>query len=112
MDTKAGKEMTDRELMQMALDALVLNNQEWKQLADSGDAGWWKAEDQDHYHHTELTIKALRDRLEQPEREWIDLTSDEGAEIWADCHDIEWKRTVPPKEIVKRISDKLKEKNT
>ena len=44
-------------------------------------------------------------------REWVELTSDEGAEIWADCHDIEWKRLVPPKEIVKRISDKLKEKN-
>ena len=45
-------------------------------------------------------------------KEWVDLTPEEGAEIWADCHDIEWRRIVPPKEIVKRISDKLKEKNT
>lgn len=57
--------MTDRELMQMALDALVLNNKEWEELADQ--SGRWKAEDQDHYHHTELTIKAMRDRLAQSE---------------------------------------------
>ena len=44
-------------------------------------------------------------------KDWVELTPEEGAEIWADCHDIEWKRLVPPKEIIKRISDKLKEKN-
>ena len=45
-------------------------------------------------------------------REWVELTDDEGADIWGDAHDIDWNRLVTPKEIVKRISDKLKEKNT
>jgi len=80
--------MTDRELMQMALDAL----------------------DSDNPHIQVGAAISLRYRLDQPD-EWIELTVEEGAEIWADYHDIDWKRTVPPKEIVKRISDKLKEKN-
>jgi hypothetical protein len=46
-----------------------------------------------------------------PKREWVELTDDEGAAIWGDAHDIDWKRLVTPKEIVKRISDRLKEKN-
>ena len=45
------------------------------------------------------------------QKEWVELTPEEGAEIWADCHDINWNRLVTPKEIVQRISDKLKEKN-
>ena len=51
-------------------------------------------------------------RIIPPRREWVEISDEEGAEIWADCHDIEWRRIVSPKEIVKRISDKLKEKNT
>ena len=56
-------------------------------------------------------------RIIPPRREWVEISDEEGAEIWADCHDIDWervdwKRTVSPKEIVKRISDKLKDKNT
>ena len=47
-----------------------------------------------------------------PKREWVGLTDEEGAEIWGDAHDLDWKRTVTPKEIVKRIEAKLKEKNT
>jgi hypothetical protein len=58
----------------------------------------------------EALRKALRDRLAQTE--WVGLTEEEGAEIWGDAHDIEWKRLITPKEIVQRISDKLKEKNT
>ena len=45
-------------------------------------------------------------------KEWVELTDDEGAAIWGDAHDIEWKRLITPKEIVKLISDKLKEKNS
>ena len=47
-----------------------------------------------------------------PKREWVGMTDEEGAEIWGDAHDLDWKRTVTPKEIVKRIEAKLKEKNT
>ena len=47
-----------------------------------------------------------------PKREWVGLTDDEGAQIWGDAHDIEWRRLVTPKEIVQRIEAKLREKNT
>ena len=49
---------------------------------------------------------------EKNKREWVGLTDEEGAEIWGDAHDLDWKRTVTPKEIIKRIEAKLKEKNT
>ena len=49
---------------------------------------------------------------EKNKREWVGLTDEEGAEIWGDAHDLDWNRTVTPKEIVKRIEAKLKEKNT
>ena len=45
-------------------------------------------------------------------REWVGLTDEEGAEIWGDAHDLDWNRLVTPKEIIKRIEAKLKEKNT
>ena len=45
-------------------------------------------------------------------RKWVGLTDEEGAAIWGDAHDIDWNRLVTPKEIVKRIEAKLKEKNT
>ena len=48
----------------------------------------------------------------QPKREWVGLTDEEGAEIWGDAHDLDWNRLVTPKEIIKRIEAKLKEKNT
>jgi maltose-binding protein MalE len=59
--------MTDRELMQMALDALqkiyiAPEHDEYIRV-------WWPA--------CEESIKALRDRLAQPEREWVGLTEDE-----------------------------------
>lgn len=63
------------------------------------------------YTWTPEMRKAYERGVREQEKEWVDLTPEEGAEIWADCHDIEWKRLVPPKEIVQRISDKLKEKN-
>jgi hypothetical protein len=58
-----------RAVVQQALAALELNNDEWKTLADSGDCGYWKAEDQDHYKQTSETIAALRELLEQPVQE-------------------------------------------
>ena len=64
------------------------------------------------YTWTPEMRKAYEKGVRQQRREWVELTPEEGAEIWADCHDLEWKRLFPPKEIVKRISDKLREKNT
>lgn len=66
--------------------------------------GWDAALKNQRQTHTPEDVKKI-------EREWVELTPEEGAEIWGDAHDIDWKRLVPPKEIVKRISDKLKEKN-
>jgi len=68
--------MTDRELMQQALEALETNNQAWKQLADSGDAGFWEAEEQPFYELSVKAITALRQALET-EREWVGLTDEE-----------------------------------
>ena len=57
--------MTDRELMQMALDAL-----------DTLGAGT--------SYKTHNTAKALRDRLAQPE--WVGLTDEEIRHLQAQCH--------------------------
>jgi hypothetical protein len=56
-----------REEAQQVLDALSKTNAEWKHLADSGDAGNWAAEDQDHYQQCDTAIKTLRARLSAPE---------------------------------------------
>ncbi len=58
----------ERKVMELALEALVLNNDEWKSLADSGDSGYWKAEDQDHYKQTNEAITAIENALAQPEQ--------------------------------------------
>ena len=55
-------------------------------------------------------LEEAADALEH--RQWVSLTDDEGAQIWGDAHDINWDRLITPKEIVQRISDKLREKNT
>ena len=73
--------MTDRELMQQALDAL-----EFHTCGDEVD---------------EALITALRERLAQPEREWVGLTAKDLAEIPPSCYEgAIW------------ADAKLKEKNT
>ena len=62
-----------KEALKLALEALELNNDEWKSLADSGDSGYWKAEDQDHYKQTNEAITALKAALAQPEYDYKDL---------------------------------------
>ncbi len=47
---------TIEEALDLALEALEVNNQAWKSLADSGDAGFWEAEEQPFY---ELSVKAI-----------------------------------------------------
>jgi hypothetical protein len=61
--------MTDRELMQMALDAM--------ESFESGTNGLYKGEFAEER-------KALRDRLAQPERQWVGLTDEEVMEIYVD----------------------------
>ncbi len=61
------KILIDEDTVKLALEALELNNSEWKDLADSGDSGCWKAEDQGHYQLTNEAITSLREALaEQP----------------------------------------------
>lgn len=57
------KKAATQQIIQQALDALVLNNEEWKALADSGDAGNWKAEEQDHFVQAEIAIQKLASLL-------------------------------------------------
>ena len=54
-----------RAIVEQALEALRLNNDEWKALADSGDCGRWTAESQDHYKQTNAAIVALEAALAQ-----------------------------------------------
>jgi hypothetical protein len=57
------------EALKLALEALKLNNDKWKSLADFGDCGYWNAEDQDHYKQTNEAIAAVEQALEQPVQE-------------------------------------------
>ena len=56
--------MTKDEALRLALKAMVVNNQAWKHLADSGDAGYWEAEEQGYYQLNEQAIKAVEAALE------------------------------------------------
>jgi hypothetical protein len=79
--------MTDRELMQMALEAVE----------------YFYGGSQTQVNGLKL-IEALRDRLAQPEREWVGLTDEELKEIfWASLY---------RKDLAQAIEAKLKEKNT
>ena len=62
-----------KEALKLALEALELNNDEWKSLADSGDAGYWRAEDQDHYKQTNKAITAIEAALAQPAQQEHDV---------------------------------------
>jgi hypothetical protein len=67
-----------RQAAQMALNALILNNNEWKEFADSGDSGNWKAEDQGHYMETAEAIESLRAALAVPDEPSMTVAFDEG----------------------------------
>ncbi len=54
------------EALKLALEALELNTSEWKSLADSGDCGFWRAEDQNHYKQTKEAITAIKAALAAP----------------------------------------------
>lgn len=91
---------------QIARDALKESNRQWKQLADSGDAGNWSAEEQAHYQASEKAIAALEAELarvvEPVKRELPKLTNSDferpmaqGLQAafidgWASCRDSEY----------------------
>ena len=99
--------MNTHEVLKLALEALELNNSEWKDLADSGDSGYWKAEDQDHYQQTNKAITAIKEALAQPEQEPVFLIYDD-AGGWIESNENEYNKTeevnrwllytTPPKE--------------
>ena len=97
-----------REAMQLALEALETNNKAWKHLADSGDAGFWEAEEQPFYELSVKAIATLRQALET-EREWVGLMDEEFMAIAQ-------KYSLPTRVGLEYFKDeleaKLKEKNT
>ena len=56
--------MNKDEALRLALKAMVVNNKAWKHLADSGDAGYWEAEEQGYYQLNEEAITAVEAALE------------------------------------------------
>jgi endonuclease YncB( thermonuclease family) len=87
--------MTDRELMQMALDALEDAD---RFLEDEGYSHAFQGE----------AIEALRERVSQPEREWVGLTDEDRYKAEACCWYMdEFDQTI----YAEAIEAKLKEKN-
>ena len=56
--------MSKDTVLRLALKAMKVSNSAWKTLADSGDAGFWKAEEQGYYQLNEQAIKAVEAALE------------------------------------------------
>jgi hypothetical protein len=77
---------TKEEALRTALKALELNNSEWKSLADSGDCGFWRAEDQNHYKQTKEAITAIKQALAAvPDAITDNSESPEYIQGWNDC---------------------------
>ena len=124
--------MTDKELMQMALDALIdaADSQNWEMQQNIDQHGEWYRRSlylKQATTNSQEAIKELRARLSQcercgeknpaeihtctPKRKWQGLTDEEilEFEIWLDDEEEKhgWN---PPADIVKYIEAKLKEK--
>jgi hypothetical protein len=102
--------MTDRELMQMALDALIdaADSQNWEMRQNIDQHGEWYRRSVNLKQSTtnsQAAIEALRARLAQPEREWINLTDDEIRIAWGPY----FSRGV---EVARVIEALLKKRNT
>ena len=108
--------MTKDQALQLALEAMKINNKAWKLLADSGDAGNWEAEEQGYYQLNEQAIIAIKEALETKEglldrksyllglydqKPWVGLK---------DNDEIPWDG-VDAKSFAKAIETKLKDKN-
>ena len=76
--------MTDKELLQQALDALEKHIYEYE------------------------TIQAIKDRLAQPEKEWVGLTYEDMIKVWNETYK---GGDVLPTTFALAIEKKLKEKN-
>ena len=61
--------MTKDEALKLALEALETNNKAWKYLADSGDAGFWEAEEQPFHELSVKAITTIKEALAQPDQE-------------------------------------------
>lgn len=68
------KILVDKVVLEQALEALETNNQAWKNLADSGDAGFWEADEQPFYETSVKAITALRTALAKPVQEPVAWT--------------------------------------
>jgi hypothetical protein len=76
--------MTQTETLRLALRAMVVNNQAWKHLADSGDAGNFDAEEQGYYQLNEQAIIAVEAALEAKDEPvaWRAKNTYENQEGW------------------------------
>ena len=80
--------MTDKELLQQALDALI---------------SVWNS---DRTTRQVETIRAIKSRLAQPKKEWVGLTDEERKDIFKVC------AITDRGYVVAMIEAKLKDKNT
>jgi len=76
--------MTKDEALRLALKAMKVNNSAWKHLADSGDAGYWEAEEQGYYQLNEQAIKAVEAALEAKDEPWEQFCDSHC--VWTDHH--------------------------
>jgi hypothetical protein len=96
--------MTKNEALKLALEALETNNKAWRHLADSGDAGFWEAEEQPFYELSVKAITAIKEALAQPEPNYK-----KALEVWLDK--TEWvQETVKPHELGMHRADVLKQR--
>ena len=96
--------MTKDEALRLALKALETNNKAWRHLADSGDAGFWEAEEQPFYELSVKAITAIKEALAQPEPNYK-----KALEVWLDK--TEWvQETVKPHELGMHRADVLKQR--
>ena len=73
--------MTKDETLKLALEALETNNKAWRHLADSGDAGFWEAEEQGFYELSVKAITTIKEALAQPWEKFCDSNC-----VWTDHH--------------------------
>jgi hypothetical protein len=116
----------ERAKLEQVLEALKLNNDQWKSLADSGDCGRWKAEDQDHYKQTNEAIAAVEQALAAPVQEpvaqwqlrhhlhtdgiWENCTESEAAVMQKQAHfEIRPLYTTPPAAPVPLTDEQIDE---
>ena len=62
--------------------------------------------------HKEMAIKACKEALAQPEREWVGLTYEDMIEVWNKLYKERTDVMPLPTTFAKAIEAKLKEKNT